>query len=144
MGALPPPTPPPGGPLSIPPQGTEPPPAGRTSPQDGRSPPCAALSSSSSISSLSSSTVRRAPTPFGRGSVGTPSAPYPLPDPPFSPPPQPSGSLLSLYSDSELRRVAVRGCVQFSLRYEAAAQELRVHVVRCRQLAEAKRQRSDP
>lgn len=93
-------------------QGTEPPPAGRTSPQDGRSPPCAALSSSSSISSLSSST--------------------------------PSGSLLSLYSDSELRRVAVRGCVQFSLRYEAAAQELRVHVVRCRQLAEAKRQRSDP
>ncbi|XP_072211439.1 synaptotagmin-like protein 1 isoform X2 [Excalfactoria chinensis] len=93
-------------------QDADPPPCGRTSPQDGRSPPVAALSSSSSISSLSSSTL--------------------------------SGSLLSLYSDSELLRVPVRGCVQFSLRYEAAAQELRVHVVRCRQLAEAKRQRSDP
>ncbi|XP_031450887.1 synaptotagmin-like protein 1 isoform X3 [Phasianus colchicus] len=93
-------------------QSTEPPPDGRTSPQDSHAPPGAALSSSSSISSLNSSTL--------------------------------SGSLLSLYSDWELRRVPVRGCVQFSLRYEAAAQELRVHVVRCRHLAEAKRQRSDP
>ncbi|XP_052555091.1 synaptotagmin-like protein 1 isoform X4 [Tympanuchus pallidicinctus] len=93
-------------------QSTERPPDGRTSPADSRAPPGAALSSSSSISSLNSSTL--------------------------------SGSLLSLYSDWELRRVPVRGCVQFSLRYEAAAQELRVHVVRCRHLAEAKRQRSDP
>ncbi|NXI71759.1 SYTL1 protein, partial [Anseranas semipalmata] len=37
-----------------------------------------------------------------------------------------------------------RGCVQFSLRYEPATQELHVHVVRCRELAEAKKQRSDP
>ncbi|KAM9175560.1 synaptotagmin-like protein 1 isoform 1-T2 [Mergus octosetaceus] len=55
-----------------------------------------------------------------------------------------SGSLMSLYSDGELGRVPVRGCVQFSLRYEPATQELQVHVVRCRELAEAKKQRSDP
>ncbi|NXC40901.1 SYTL1 protein, partial [Penelope pileata] len=55
-----------------------------------------------------------------------------------------SGSLMSLYSDGELGRVPVRGCVQFSLRYEPAARELQVHVVRCRELAEAKKQRSDP
>ncbi|XP_039589754.1 synaptotagmin-like protein 1 isoform X2 [Passer montanus] len=55
-----------------------------------------------------------------------------------------SGSLRSLYSEAELGRVAVRGCVQFSLRYRAAEQELQVHVLRCRQLAEAKKQRSDP
>ncbi|XP_064028568.1 synaptotagmin-like protein 1 isoform X2 [Pogoniulus pusillus] len=55
-----------------------------------------------------------------------------------------SGSLMSLYSEAELRGVAVRGCVQLSLRYEAAQQELQVHVLRCRELAEAKKQRSDP
>ncbi|XP_021231206.1 synaptotagmin-like protein 1, partial [Numida meleagris] len=81
-------------------------------PQDGGAPRGSALSASSSVSSLSSSTL--------------------------------SGSLRSLYSEAELGRVPVRGCVQFSLRYEAAAQELQVHVVRCRELAEAKRQRSDP
>uniref|UniRef100_A0A8C9N0E6 Synaptotagmin like 1 n=1 Tax=Serinus canaria TaxID=9135 RepID=A0A8C9N0E6_SERCA len=51
---------------------------------------------------------------------------------------------MSLYSEGELGRVAVRGCVQFSLRYQAAEKELQVHVLRCRQLAEAKKQRSDP
>ncbi|NXX51608.1 SYTL1 protein, partial [Tricholaema leucomelas] len=55
-----------------------------------------------------------------------------------------SGSLMSLYSEAELRGVAVRGCVQLSLCYEAAQQELQVHVLRCRELAEAKKQRSDP
>ncbi|XP_063033286.1 synaptotagmin-like protein 1 [Melospiza melodia melodia] len=55
-----------------------------------------------------------------------------------------SGSLMSLYSEGELGRVPVRGCVQFSLRYQAAEKELQVHVLRCRQLAEAKKQRSDP
>ncbi|NXA50169.1 SYTL1 protein, partial [Nothocercus julius] len=55
-----------------------------------------------------------------------------------------SSSLVSLYSEGELGRVAVRGCVQFALRYEAAAEELHVHVLRCRELAEARRQRSDP
>lgn len=67
----------------------------------------------------------------------------PGPDP-VPPTPQLSGSLMSLYSDGELGRVPVRGCVQFSLRYEPATQELQVHVVRCRELAEAKKQRSDP
>ncbi|XP_071432770.1 synaptotagmin-like protein 1 [Pithys albifrons albifrons] len=55
-----------------------------------------------------------------------------------------SGSLMSLYSEGELGSVAVRGCVQFSLRYDPAKKELQVHVVRCRELAEAKKQRSDP
>ncbi|KFO60140.1 Synaptotagmin-like 1, partial [Corvus brachyrhynchos] len=55
-----------------------------------------------------------------------------------------SGSLMSLYSEGELGRGAVRGCVQFSLRYDPAKKELQVHVVRCRELAEAKKQRSDP
>ncbi|XP_064381084.1 synaptotagmin-like protein 1 isoform X2 [Dromaius novaehollandiae] len=55
-----------------------------------------------------------------------------------------SGSLMSLYSDGELGGVAVRGCVQFALRYDPAREELHVHVLRCRELAEAKKQRSDP
>ncbi|XP_025899265.1 synaptotagmin-like protein 1 [Nothoprocta perdicaria] len=55
-----------------------------------------------------------------------------------------SSSLVSLYSEGELGRVAVRGGVQVALRYEPAAKELHVHVLRCRQLAEARRQRSDP
>ncbi|NWW19069.1 SYTL1 protein, partial [Falcunculus frontatus] len=55
-----------------------------------------------------------------------------------------SGSLMSLYSEGELGRVPVRGCVQFSLRYDPAKKELQVHVLRCRELAEAKKQRSDP
>ncbi|NXO58198.1 SYTL1 protein, partial [Aramus guarauna] len=58
--------------------------------------------------------------------------------------PQLSGSLMSLYSEGELGSVAVRGCVQFSLRYDPAKKELQVHVLRCRELAEAKKQRSDP
>ncbi|NWS78827.1 SYTL1 protein, partial [Crotophaga sulcirostris] len=55
-----------------------------------------------------------------------------------------SGSLMSLYSEGELGSVRVRGRVQLSLRYEAAAKELQVHVLRCRELAEARKQRSDP
>ncbi|NXH72871.1 SYTL1 protein, partial [Hydrobates tethys] len=55
-----------------------------------------------------------------------------------------SGSLMSLYSEGELGSVAVRGCVQFSLCYDPAKKELQVHVLRCRELAEAKKQRSEP
>lgn len=51
---------------------------------------------------------------------------------------------MSLYSEGELGTVPVKGCVQFSLRYEAAKKELQIHVLRCRELAEAKKQRSDP
>ncbi|KAM8998659.1 synaptotagmin-like protein 1 isoform 3-T3 [Ara ararauna] len=55
-----------------------------------------------------------------------------------------SSSLMSLYSEGELGRVPVRGCVQFSLRYDLARKELHIHVLRCRELAEARKQRSDP
>ncbi|KFO73670.1 Synaptotagmin-like 1, partial [Cuculus canorus] len=55
-----------------------------------------------------------------------------------------SGSLMSLYSEGELGSVPVRGCVQFSLRYDPAKKELQVHVLRCRELAGAKKERSDP
>ncbi|XP_033925314.1 synaptotagmin-like protein 1 [Melopsittacus undulatus] len=55
-----------------------------------------------------------------------------------------SSSLMSLYSEGELCRVPVRGWVQLSLRYEPGRQELQVHVLRCRELAQARKQRSDP
>uniref|UniRef100_A0A8C6Z6V5 Synaptotagmin like 1 n=1 Tax=Nothoprocta perdicaria TaxID=30464 RepID=A0A8C6Z6V5_NOTPE len=106
----------------------------RVSPQDV---PGSQLSASSSVSSLSSSTVRDTGDGMGRAAArGGPDA--------VLPPPQLSSSLVSLYSEGELGRVAVRGGVQVALRYEPAAKELHVHVLRCRQLAEARRQRSDP
>ncbi|XP_067399390.1 synaptotagmin-like protein 1 [Emydura macquarii macquarii] len=55
-----------------------------------------------------------------------------------------SGSMMSLYSDSDLGNVEVRGCIQVSLRYEAKKKELQIQVIQCRDLAEAKKQRSDP
>ncbi|XP_065600511.1 synaptotagmin-like protein 1 isoform X2 [Cyrtonyx montezumae] len=60
-----------------------------------------------------------------------------------------SASTLSSSTSGSVRSVRgaagqARGRVQLALRYEAGAQELRVHVVRCRELAESKRQRSDP
>uniref|UniRef100_A0A8C3RVA4 Synaptotagmin-like protein 1 n=1 Tax=Chelydra serpentina TaxID=8475 RepID=A0A8C3RVA4_CHESE len=55
-----------------------------------------------------------------------------------------SGSMMSLYSDSDLGNVEVRGCIQFALQYEAKKKELQIRVVQCRDLAEAKKQRSDP
>lgn len=121
------------------PQTDQPPPT-PLSPQNGHTPP-SLLSTSSSVSSLSSSTVRdQGWAGLGWVCVGH------LPSPPDLVPssPQLSGSLMSLYSEGELGRVAVRGCVQFSLRYDPAKKELQVHVLRCRELAEAKRQRSDP
>uniref|UniRef100_A0A8C3PE33 Synaptotagmin like 1 n=1 Tax=Chrysemys picta bellii TaxID=8478 RepID=A0A8C3PE33_CHRPI len=55
-----------------------------------------------------------------------------------------SGSMMSLYSDSDVGNVEVRGCVQFALQYEAKKKELQIRVIQCRDLAEAKKQRSDP
>ncbi|XP_034610225.1 synaptotagmin-like protein 1 [Trachemys scripta elegans] len=55
-----------------------------------------------------------------------------------------SGSMISLYSDSDVGNVEVRGCVQFALQYEAKKKELQIRVIQCRDLAEAKKQRSDP
>ncbi|XP_026512983.1 synaptotagmin-like protein 1 [Terrapene carolina triunguis] len=55
-----------------------------------------------------------------------------------------SGSMMSLYSDSDVGNVEVRGCIQFALQYEAKKKELQIRVIQCRDLAEAKKQRSDP
>uniref|UniRef100_A0A8D0HKX4 Synaptotagmin-like protein 1 n=1 Tax=Sphenodon punctatus TaxID=8508 RepID=A0A8D0HKX4_SPHPU len=55
-----------------------------------------------------------------------------------------SGSMMSLYSDSDIGNVEVRGCIQFSLQYEPKKKELHIQVVQCRDLAEAKKRRSDP
>lgn len=120
---------------------------GRVSPQNGHVPPSSLLTTSSSVSSLSSSTVWDWRGGGLLGRVGVCACGCPLSSTPLtlSPPtPQLSGSLMSLYSEGELGSVAVRGCVQFSLRYEPAKKELQVHVLRCRELAEAKKQRSDP
>ncbi|XP_037005636.2 synaptotagmin-like protein 1 [Artibeus jamaicensis] len=54
-----------------------------------------------------------------------------------------SGSLMSLSGEVEAG-VQVRGSVHFSLRYEPATAELRVHVIQCQNLAAARRRRSDP
>ncbi|XP_075765282.1 synaptotagmin-like protein 1 [Pelodiscus sinensis] len=55
-----------------------------------------------------------------------------------------SGSMMSLYSDSDVGQVEVQGCIQFSLQYEARKKELQIQVIQCRDLAAAKKQRSDP
>ncbi|XP_019403507.1 PREDICTED: synaptotagmin-like protein 1 [Crocodylus porosus] len=55
-----------------------------------------------------------------------------------------SGSMMSLYSEGDVGSVEVCGCIQLSLHYEATRKELRVHVVQCRGLAQAKKRRSDP
>ncbi|XP_066573691.1 synaptotagmin-like protein 1 isoform X2 [Amia ocellicauda] len=55
-----------------------------------------------------------------------------------------SGSMMSLFSSGEFGTLEVRGSVQFSLRYDPSKEELRVLVCRCQDLAEARKQRSDP
>ncbi|XP_015274095.1 PREDICTED: synaptotagmin-like protein 1 [Gekko japonicus] len=55
-----------------------------------------------------------------------------------------SGSLMSIFSDSEVGSVDVRGCIQFSLQYDAKKKELQVQIIQCRDLAEARKQRTDP
>nr|XP_033811652.1 synaptotagmin-like protein 1 [Geotrypetes seraphini]XP_033811654.1 synaptotagmin-like protein 1 [Geotrypetes seraphini] len=55
-----------------------------------------------------------------------------------------SGSIMSLYSDGDIGNVEVRGCIQFSLQYDGRKKELHVVIIQCRDLAEAKKQRSDP
>uniref|UniRef100_A0A7M4E5F8 Synaptotagmin like 1 n=1 Tax=Crocodylus porosus TaxID=8502 RepID=A0A7M4E5F8_CROPO len=77
-----------------------------------------------------------------------PSAPHLLPPPTprwlFPARLQLSGSMMSLYSEGDVGSVEVCGCIQLSLHYEATRKELRVHVVQCRGLAQAKKRRSDP
>ncbi|XP_058052490.1 synaptotagmin-like protein 1 isoform X2 [Ahaetulla prasina] len=55
-----------------------------------------------------------------------------------------SGSMASMFSDNDIGSIDVRGCVQFSLRYDSYKKELHVQIIQCRDLAEAKKQRSDP
>lgn len=55
-----------------------------------------------------------------------------------------SGSLMSVFSDNELGSVEVRGCIQFSLQYDGQKKELQVQIIQCRDLAEARKQRTDP
>ncbi|XP_070805804.1 synaptotagmin-like protein 1 [Pituophis catenifer annectens] len=55
-----------------------------------------------------------------------------------------SGSMASMFSDNDIGSIDVRGCLQFSLRYDSSKKELHVQIIQCRDLAEAKKQRSDP
>nr|XP_056702960.1 synaptotagmin-like protein 1 [Euleptes europaea] len=54
-----------------------------------------------------------------------------------------SGSLMSVFSDNELGSVEVSGCIQFSLQYDTKKKELQVQIIQCRELAEARKQRTD-
>ncbi|XP_054854806.1 synaptotagmin-like protein 1 [Eublepharis macularius] len=55
-----------------------------------------------------------------------------------------SGSLMSVFSDNEGGSVDVRGCIQFSLYYDPKKKELHIQIIQCRDLAEARKQRTDP
>ncbi|XP_063168473.1 synaptotagmin-like protein 1 isoform X2 [Candoia aspera] len=55
-----------------------------------------------------------------------------------------SGSIMSMFSDNDVGSIDVRGCIQFSLRYDSLKKELHVQIIQCRDLAEAKKERSDP
>ncbi|XP_026531871.1 synaptotagmin-like protein 1 isoform X1 [Notechis scutatus] len=55
-----------------------------------------------------------------------------------------SGSVASMFSDNDIGSIDVRGCVQFSLRYDSSKKEFHIQIIQCRDLAEAKKQRSDP
>uniref|UniRef100_A0A286XE38 Synaptotagmin like 1 n=1 Tax=Cavia porcellus TaxID=10141 RepID=A0A286XE38_CAVPO len=55
-----------------------------------------------------------------------------------------SGSLMSLSGEVEAGAVQVCGSLNFALRYDPGARELRVHVIQCQGLAAARRRRSDP
>ncbi|XP_053124235.1 synaptotagmin-like protein 1 isoform X2 [Hemicordylus capensis] len=55
-----------------------------------------------------------------------------------------SGSLMSIFTDNDIGTVDVRGCIQFSLLYHSRKKELHIQIIQCRDLAEARKQRSDP
>lgn len=55
-----------------------------------------------------------------------------------------SGSMMSVFSDHDIGNIEVRGSIQFSLYFDSRKRELRIQVIQCRDLAEAKKQRSDP
>uniref|UniRef100_A0A671QTH6 Synaptotagmin-like protein 1 n=1 Tax=Sinocyclocheilus anshuiensis TaxID=1608454 RepID=A0A671QTH6_9TELE len=55
-----------------------------------------------------------------------------------------NGSLMSLYSVGDFGDVVVSGQIQFSLQYDVKKEELHVHIIRCQDLAPARKNRSDP
>ncbi|XP_051727700.1 synaptotagmin-like protein 1 isoform X2 [Ctenopharyngodon idella] len=55
-----------------------------------------------------------------------------------------NGSLMSLYSVGDFGDVVVSGRIQFSLQYDVKKEELHVHIIRCQDLASARKNRSDP
>ncbi|XP_030644416.1 synaptotagmin-like protein 1 [Chanos chanos] len=55
-----------------------------------------------------------------------------------------SGSMMSLFSVGDYGGVVVTGQIQFALQYDTKKEELHVRVVRCQDLAPARKNRSDP
>lgn len=55
-----------------------------------------------------------------------------------------NGSLMSLYSVGDFGDVVVSGRIQFSLQYDVKREELYVRILRCQDLAPARKNRSDP
>ncbi|MGH0141164.1 UNVERIFIED_CONTAM: hypothetical protein FKN15_027449 [Acipenser sinensis] len=55
-----------------------------------------------------------------------------------------SGSMMSLFSSGEFGALEVKGSVLFALHYDDHKGEFQIKVYRCQDLAEAKKQRSDP
>ncbi|XP_042632972.1 synaptotagmin-like protein 1 isoform X1 [Cyprinus carpio] len=55
-----------------------------------------------------------------------------------------NGSLMSLYSVGDFGGIVVSGQIQFSLQYDVKKEELHVHIIRCQELAPARKNRSDP
>ncbi|XP_052439811.1 synaptotagmin-like protein 1 [Carassius gibelio] len=55
-----------------------------------------------------------------------------------------NGSLMSLYSVGDFGDVVVSGRIQFSVQYDVKKEELHVHIIRCQDLASARKNRSDP
>ncbi|XP_067282231.1 synaptotagmin-like protein 1 [Pseudorasbora parva] len=55
-----------------------------------------------------------------------------------------NGSLMSLYSVGDFGGVVVSGRIQFLLQYDVKKEELHVHIMRCQDLASARKNRSDP
>uniref|UniRef100_A0A9J7X011 Synaptotagmin-like protein 1 n=1 Tax=Cyprinus carpio carpio TaxID=630221 RepID=A0A9J7X011_CYPCA len=55
-----------------------------------------------------------------------------------------NGSLMSLYSVGDFGGIVVSGQIRFSLQYDVKKEELHVHIIRCQELAPARKNRSDP
>ncbi|XP_041090001.1 synaptotagmin-like protein 1 [Polyodon spathula] len=55
-----------------------------------------------------------------------------------------NGSMMSLFSSGEFGSLEVKGSILFALHYDSHKGEFQIKVSRCQDLAEAKKQRSDP